>query len=304
MGKEKEISLDLIVPDPNQPRKVKPEEYLQELGNSIKSEGLQSAITVRKHPTDSKKFMVVFGECRYLGSKIVGLETIRCIVREFVDEREIFTSQIVENVARMNMRPMEEADSFRRALLLGVPIEDLSEKTGKTVSIIAANAEMAGIADPVMRRAINDGHVAITVGRELAKFPQHHIRAAFKTLTGKTTARQMLAALETFRVKCGQVTLGGAFDHTQDRKELKKDLAHAGKSWEAWAKRTSLLLNDIAGAKKEVDLPRIVKAKEKRLDEVKALVKSAQHMLTQLTNEISIHEAQVEQKHTIVRKAA
>lgn len=110
------ISLKDITPDPNQPRKFFEEHSMQELIDSVRESGVVQPILVRKNPS-GKGYLLVCGERRYRASVAVQgaiktRTTIPAVVRELTDD-EALQLQIIENLQRKDVHPMEEAVAFK-----------------------------------------------------------------------------------------------------------------------------------------------------------------------------------------------
>jgi ParB/RepB/Spo0J family partition protein len=113
------INLDLIeVSETNQMfRKAKDmsEKSLKDLAASIKQDGVLQSILVRPHETESGKFRLIAGERRLHASRIAGLTDIPAVIKE-VDGSEAFKLQMVENLQRENIHPLNEAEGFKYLL--------------------------------------------------------------------------------------------------------------------------------------------------------------------------------------------
>ena len=105
----KMIPLKDIKPDPNQPRKFFDEAAMNELSDSIKQKGVLQPILVRPN---GKGYMLVCGERRYKGSELAGLSEIPAVIRDLTDQ-EALELQIIENLQRKDVHPMEEAVAFK-----------------------------------------------------------------------------------------------------------------------------------------------------------------------------------------------
>lgn len=123
----KELPIDQIRPNPNQPRKFLDEPKLKELAASIKSKGLLEEILVR--PKD-EGFEIVHGERRWRACKLLGLKTIGAKVESFPDE-EAFELSLTENIQRENLLPIEEAQAYRALADRGLTHEQIAEKVNK-----------------------------------------------------------------------------------------------------------------------------------------------------------------------------
>ncbi|HLI48385.1 MAG TPA: ParB/RepB/Spo0J family partition protein [Chthonomonas sp.] len=106
------ISIDQIVADTAQPRKHHDEESLQGLADSIRQHGLLNPITVTPIP-GSSYYRIVTGERRWRAAKLARLETLPCVVREIAEEERL-TEQIIENLQREDLQPLEKARAIQQ----------------------------------------------------------------------------------------------------------------------------------------------------------------------------------------------
>ena len=124
------LPLEVVIPDPNQPRSDIDEEKIKGLAESIKEQGLLQPILVR--PIESGKYQIVLGERRYRACKRLGLETIRAKIRE-LDDKQVLEIQIVENLQREDLNSIDEAKAFKRMVDdLGYTHEKIAERIGKS----------------------------------------------------------------------------------------------------------------------------------------------------------------------------
>jgi ParB/RepB/Spo0J family partition protein len=109
----KEINLESIVLLGSNPRKKINQDALQELAESIKANGLLQPILVSLIPNqENVEYFLIYGERRYRASKLAGLETIRAEIRE-VESGKILELQVLENLMREDISPLEEARAFQ-----------------------------------------------------------------------------------------------------------------------------------------------------------------------------------------------
>lgn len=106
------IPIDQIVADTAQPRKHHDEESLQGLADSIRQHGLLNPITVTPIP-GSSHYRIVTGERRWRAAKLARLETLPCVVREITEEERL-TEQIIENLQREDLQPLEKARAIQQ----------------------------------------------------------------------------------------------------------------------------------------------------------------------------------------------
>lgn len=124
------VALKDIIPDPNQPRQYYDQASMDELTESVKSDGVLSPILLRK--TKGKKYMIVFGERRFRAATEAGLKEIPAMIREMTDE-EVLQAQIVENLQRKDVHPMEEAIAFQTFIeSKSWSIEEVAKRVGKS----------------------------------------------------------------------------------------------------------------------------------------------------------------------------
>src|SRR3989338_1760333 len=102
-----ELSVDLIQPNPWQPRKFFNQESLEELAASIKEHGVLQPLVVV--PTPGGYYQLIVGERRLRASKLAGLAKVPVIIRDGMEERKKLELALIENIQRHNLDPVEEA---------------------------------------------------------------------------------------------------------------------------------------------------------------------------------------------------
>jgi ParB family transcriptional regulator, chromosome partitioning protein len=126
----KEINVDRVVPDPEQPRHTFDEESLGELAASIAQEGVLQPIAVRyDEPND--QYVIIHGERRWRASQIAGLSAIPAIVRDVPEERRL-VHQLMENVVREDLNAVDRAAALRllKRQMDDAPWERVAEAVG------------------------------------------------------------------------------------------------------------------------------------------------------------------------------
>jgi len=127
------ISLKKIVNDPNQPRSFFDEQALEELTQSVQEKGVLQPILVRQ---SGESYMIVCGERRYKAALSVNAlfeqrDTIPAIIRDISDD-EALELQIIENLQRKDVHPMEEAVAFMSLIDHGKDIKEIAARVGKS----------------------------------------------------------------------------------------------------------------------------------------------------------------------------
>ena len=164
-----EVPLSLLVESATNPRQHFEEDDLNELAETIRKSGVYQAILAR--PKDDR-LEIVFGARRYRASQLAGKETIPALVREMSDV-EVLEAQLVENLQRRDVHPMEEAEGYKRLLALAEPTytaEQIAAKVGKTPSYIATRLKLTDLCDDVAA-AFYQNHIGVGHALLLAKLP-------------------------------------------------------------------------------------------------------------------------------------
>lgn len=160
------LPLESIEKGPFQPRKHFSEDDLKELASSIKERGVLQPILVRVSPTADKKYELIAGERRWRATKIAGLETIQCIVRNLSD-KEVLEIALLENIQRQDLNPIEEAEAYHRlAEEFNHTQETLSHILGKSRSHIANTLRLLTLPKPVQEHLLT-GKLSAGHGRSL-----------------------------------------------------------------------------------------------------------------------------------------
>lgn len=123
------IPIDMIEPNPFQPRSAFDQVALEELADSIRTLGLIQPITVRRK--SNGRYQIISGERRYRASRIAGLTEMPAYIRE-TDDRGMLEMAIVENIQRENLDPIEIALSYQRLIdECSLTHEQLAARVGK-----------------------------------------------------------------------------------------------------------------------------------------------------------------------------
>src|SRR3990167_11457127 len=125
-----EISIDLIKPNPWQPRKVFNEEALAELAASIREHGILQPMVVV--PLPDGMYQLIVGERRLRASKLAGLTKVPVVIRDFMEEQKKLELALIENIQRHNLDPIEEAMAYKQlAEEYDLSHEAVAQRVGK-----------------------------------------------------------------------------------------------------------------------------------------------------------------------------
>lgn len=142
-----EINLDLIDPNPFQPRKFFSEDELSELANTIKTHGLLQPISVRNV---NGRYQIISGERRTRASKLAGLKTIKAQVLNDVGDKAMAEWALIENIQRVDLNPIETAQSYQQLIdNHDYTHEDLANAVGKSRSAITNALRLLKLPDQV-----------------------------------------------------------------------------------------------------------------------------------------------------------
>jgi len=142
------IEIARVAPNPLQPRKEFPPETLAELTQSIREHGIIQPITVRKVAND--RYELISGERRIRASIEAGLTHVPAYVIEVEGDRKMLELAIVENVQRVQLNPIEEAEAYQRLIEdCQLTQEQVAERVSKDRSTIANSIRLLKLPEPI-----------------------------------------------------------------------------------------------------------------------------------------------------------
>ena len=160
-----ELNLSDLRPNPYQPRKIFDETALNELASSIKEHGVFQPIIVKK---SIKGYDIIAGERRFRACKMVGLEKIPAIIRDFTDE-QMMEIALLENLQREDLSVIEEAQAYKSMIEhLNLTQDDLSKRVGKSRSHITNILGLLRLPGEV-QQMVSDGRITMGHARALSK---------------------------------------------------------------------------------------------------------------------------------------
>lgn len=166
-----ELEIDLLQPNPLQPRGLISPESLSELGESIKAHGVLEPLVVAKTPAG---YQIIAGERRWRASKLIGLPKVPVIIRE-TSPQGMLEMAIVENVQRIDLNPLERAQAYRRLMdEFGLANQEIAGRVSKSPAYISNTIRLLilpdALKDALMSGATTEGHA-----RALAALEDPHI---------------------------------------------------------------------------------------------------------------------------------
>ena len=167
---KKQISIELIRPNKNQPRKVFSKKPLEELAASIASKGILQPILVRPDPKVPDLYEIVAGERRWRAAQLAQVHEVPVVIGEFTD-LEVLEVAIIENIQRSDLNPVEEALGFKQLQeKFSQSQEQLSQALGKSRSYITNALRLLTlpslVLDWVQEGSLSVGHARAIITTE------------------------------------------------------------------------------------------------------------------------------------------
>jgi len=189
-GKPQEIDIDLIAPNPEQPRTNFPPDQLRELADSIREHGILQPLVVSLE--EEGGYRLIAGERRLQAARLADRPTVPVVVRE-VDGSELLELALVENIQRADLNPIEEALAYRRLLgEYGLTQEDVAKRVGRSRAAVANAIRLLQLEQEI-RRSLVAGEIREGHARALLGMPEGSARLE----VWRETVRRGLSVRET-----------------------------------------------------------------------------------------------------------
>ncbi|MBU2999287.1 ParB/RepB/Spo0J family partition protein [Roseovarius nubinhibens] len=160
------VAIDLVLPNPDQPRRRFDEEKLEDLANSIAEKGIIQPLIVRSHPTKDHHFEIVAGERRWRAAQRAKVHQVPVVIKEFNDT-EVLEIAIIENIQRADLNPVEEAAGYAQLMeKFGHTQDKLSQALGKSRSHIANMMRLLQL-PPAVQGFLSEGQLSAGHARAL-----------------------------------------------------------------------------------------------------------------------------------------
>ena len=190
-----EVDIDLIEPNPDQPRYHFNEAKLEELAQSIKVNGLVQPILLRR--VASGRYQIVAGERRWRAAQKAGLHKVNAVIRSIPDAK-LLELALIENIQRAELNPIEEALAYQRLIqTLGLTQDEVAQRVGKDRSSIANYLRLlklpAGIQKMLEEELLSMGHDRALLGLESE---EDQLKLAQEIIAGKLSVRDTEQAVK------------------------------------------------------------------------------------------------------------
>ena len=166
----RETPIELIKPNPDQPRRRFADADMDELVASIQEKGVLQPILVRPDPAGGPGFEIVAGERRWRAAQRAGLLSLPTVIRELTDQ-QVLEIGIVENVQRADLSPLEEAMGYRALMeRFGRTQEAIAQTVGKSRSHVANTMRLLSLPE-VVQTHLAEGRLTAGHARAIAAAP-------------------------------------------------------------------------------------------------------------------------------------
>ena len=165
------LPIEHLVPNRNQPRKNFSEDELKSLASSISETGIIQPILVRKN---NSFYEIVAGERRWRAAQLAKIHEVPVLIKELTNE-EVVKISIVENIQRVDLNPIEEANSYHQLIRdFGYTQEKVSSSLGKSRSYIANSLRLLSLPKSIIKfleeGKLTSGHARALVGVKNSEF--------------------------------------------------------------------------------------------------------------------------------------
>jgi ParB family chromosome partitioning protein len=237
------VTIDLVDPNPNQPRQVMGD--LSDLIASISEKGIIEPLVVRQR---GERFQIIAGERRYQASVQAGMEELPVVIRE-VDDTEVIELALIENLQRKDLTPFEEAEALQGlAERCGYTHQDLARRLGRSRTSVTESLTLNAMPEEV---------------RNLCRLADISAKSLLLQVVRQETEAKMIALIE-------QIAGGGGATRQQLRQATAKPKAGRPKHYVfAFRPPTKQFALKLSFAKSRVNRDEIIDALEGIIKELK-----------------------------------
>ena len=185
-----EIPVGELDPNPDQPRQSFDQESIAQLADSIRDQGVLQPLLVV--PASGGRYRIIAGERRYRASRLAGLETVPCIVKD-IDVIRQMEIALIENLQREDLNPMEAARGIQALMKqCGYTQEKVSARLGKSRPAVANLLRLLSLPEEVTEM-VRDGLISAGHARVLAgiRDPEEQIRLAHRAADEGMSVRRL-----------------------------------------------------------------------------------------------------------------
>ena len=208
------LPINIIEPNPDQPRKNFDAEAMKELAQSIKLHGIIQPIVVSPR---GNGYIIIAGERRWRASKMVGLREVPVVITGYQDD-EMNEIALIENLQREDLNPIETAYAMRSLIdNFGFSPDELAKRLGKNRSTVSNTMRLLNLC-PEVKALVENGKLAPNSARALLSITDHEVQLnlAKKACNDKMTTRELEQIVREM--------LSGEKDKKKDKAPLSSEL--------------------------------------------------------------------------------
>jgi ParB family chromosome partitioning protein len=211
-----ELDIDRIQRGKYQPRQHFDQQSLQELADSIRSQGIVQPIVVRP---EGSHFELVAGERRWRAAQIAGLQKIPAVIRE-LDSKSAAAIALIENIQREDLNPLEEAQAFIRLIEeFDLTHQQVADSVGRSRASVSNLLRLLDLADEV-KDQVNRGLLDMGHARALLGLIRHDQIEVANIVVNRGLSVRETEALVKQRLKPGASKKSPAYESDPDTKRL------------------------------------------------------------------------------------
>jgi ParB family chromosome partitioning protein len=184
-----EINIDDISPNPYQPRNVWNEQELEDLAESIRTNGVIQPIIVRPA---GKRFQLIAGERRLRAAQLASLTTIPAMVR-MASDKQLLELALVENIHRVDLNPIERAKAYQDYLsTFSLTQVQVAERLGEDRSVVANYLRLLDLPNEI-KEMLSERQLTMGHARAILALPTDELRRklANRALAGRLSVREV-----------------------------------------------------------------------------------------------------------------
>jgi ParB family transcriptional regulator, chromosome partitioning protein len=206
-----QLAVELISPNPYQPRKTFNDASIEELARSVREHGIVQPLVVTRA---GDRYKLIAGERRFRAAQRAGLRTVPVVIKEMMLEGEALQIALIENIQREDLNPMEEAMAYGQLNQeFGLTQEEISKKVGKERSTVANFLRLLKLPDSV-KKLLGSGQLSMGHARALLAVDS----AKKQELLAERVVKRNLSVRQTEMLAAGQAPKGS------EKKEKEKDV--------------------------------------------------------------------------------
>ncbi|MEM9558256.1 MAG: ParB/RepB/Spo0J family partition protein [Acidobacteriota bacterium] len=189
------LAIDALEPNRFQPRSHFDSSGLDDLADSIRSQGVVQPIVVTPKADADGRYVIVAGERRWRASRLAGLDTVPVVVREVANDQELLELALVENIQRADLNPIEEAEAYRTlSESFELSQEEIATRVGKGRTTITNFLRLLRLPEEV-QDFLREGRLTAGQARPILSLGDRarQIEIAERAIAEGLTARQLEA---------------------------------------------------------------------------------------------------------------